>query len=254
MASTSSRDPYVDPGTGVLRNLAGARTRAELHEVEGDLSFARLMQLLDHPPKPTGDLDELRAIHRVLFQDVYAWAGQLRTIDMRKIAAAGERPTEPFMPVSMIQRAADHAAAELRADNNLRAMGRDQFIERLAHHYDQVNYLHPFREGNGRTQRVFWSRVARDAGWQLDWRTVQGAVNDHASRTAIEERDLGPLRDMFDQVVTGEAPTQARRDTAWKKIERAHLAFHEPARQEPPAPEKSHRPSLRQRPGMGPEM
>lgn len=152
MASTGPRDPYLDPETGVLRNLAGARTRVELAHVEGTMTFARLAEVLARPPKPTGDLNELRAIHRVLFQDVYEWAGQLRTVDMRKIVASGEKPPEPFMPVGMIQRAADYAAAELRADNSLRSMGRDQFIDRLAHHYDQINYVHPFREGNGRTQ------------------------------------------------------------------------------------------------------
>lgn len=62
--------------------------------------------------------------------------------------------------------------------------------------------MHPFREGNGRTQRVFWNRVAADAGWQLDWRPVQGAVNDAACRAAAESRDFGPMRAMFDQVVS----------------------------------------------------
>lgn len=75
MASTEFVDPYLDPETGLLRNKVGAQTKVALDEAEGDLSFARLVQLMDHPVKPTGDLDELRAIHRHLFQDVYDWAG-----------------------------------------------------------------------------------------------------------------------------------------------------------------------------------
>jgi fido (protein-threonine AMPylation protein) len=51
---------------------------------------------------------------------------------------------------------------------------------RVAYHYDQVRYIHPFREGNGRVQRVFWNRIAVAAGWQLDWRPVHGDVNDRA--------------------------------------------------------------------------
>ncbi len=66
--------------------------------------------------------------------------------------------------------------------------------------------MHPFREGNGRTQRVFWNRVARDAGWQLDWREVHGATNDQASRAASEQQDFGPLREMFDQIVSKATP------------------------------------------------
>jgi cell filamentation protein len=81
-------------------------------------------------------------------------------------------------------------------------MPRDRLIERLTFHYDQFNYLHPFREGNGRTQRIFWSHVVRDAGYVLDWRTVQGKVNDAACRAAAEDRDFDPLLKMFDEAIS----------------------------------------------------
>lgn len=70
-------DPYLDPETGILRNLVGARARDSLDDAEGSLSFARLVQLMGRPPKSTGDLAELCAIHRHLFQDLYDWAGQI---------------------------------------------------------------------------------------------------------------------------------------------------------------------------------
>lgn len=226
MDSTDFIDPYLDPETGILRNKVGARTQIALDEAEGDLSFARLLQLMDHPPRATGDLEELRAIHRHLFQDIYDWAGEVRSVNIRKNIKGGE----PFLPVSMIGHAAAHVTVELRADHNLRGMGRDRFIERLAYHYDQLNYIHPFREGNGRVQRVFWSRLARDAGWQLDWRGVHGATNDRACRIAAERRDLGPLREMFDQIVTT-APSPEARDKDWHTAEQARLSFpgkHDP--------------------------
>ena len=190
-------DPYLDPDTGLLSNLVGARTKADLEAAEGALVFARLVQLVEHPVPATGDLDEFRAIHRHLFQDVYAWAGQLRTVDLRKNVDGADF----FLPVVMIGRASQYAAEELQGDRMLSGLDRERFIERLSYHYDQWNYLHPFREGNGRTQRVFWNRIAADAGWQLDWRGVQGAVNDAACRAASDKREFGPLRAMFDQVV-----------------------------------------------------
>ena len=220
MASTEPVDPYLDPETGLLRNKVGARTRTALDEAEGDLSFARLVQLMDRPVRPTGDLDELRAIHRHLFQDIYDWAGQLRTVDIRKSVEGAQF----FLPVSMIERAAVFAERELRADNMLCGMSRDHFIERLAYHYDSFNYIHPFREGNGRTQRVFWTRIACDAGWRLDWHGVYGSANDRASRAAAEKRDLGPLQDMFNQVVSEIIP-QGEQDTSWHAAERARLLF-----------------------------
>lgn len=163
MASTEFVDPYLDPETGLLRNKVGAQTKVALDEAEGDLSFARLVQLMDHPVKPTGDLDELRAIHRHLFQDVYDWAGELRTVDIRKNVEGAQF----FLPVSMIGRA---------------------------------------------------------AGWQLDWREVHGATNDQASRAASEQQDFGPLREMFDQIVSKATP-QGERDAAWRVAERARLSL-----------------------------
>jgi cell filamentation protein len=174
-------DLYLDPETGVLGNLIGARTKDSLEDAEGSLSFARLVQLMDRPPKPTGDLTELRAIHRQLFQDLYDWAGQVRTVDIRKNVEGAEF----FLPSGMIERASAFPAGELQSDNALCGLGREHFIDRLACHYDQVSYIHPLREGNGRVQRVFWNRIALAAGWQLDWRPVHGDVNDRASRAGV---------------------------------------------------------------------
>jgi cell filamentation protein len=178
---------------------------------------------MGRPPKPTGDLAELCAIRRHLFQDLYDWAGQIRIIDIRKNVEGAEF----FLPSGMIERASVFAAGELRSDNALRGLDRAHFIDRLAFHYDQVNYIHPFREGNGRVQRVFWNRIAVTAGWQLDWRPVHGDVTDRASRAASDQRDLGPLRAMFDQIVTA-APPARNRGKSWREAERQRMSFTKP--------------------------
>lgn len=165
-------------------------------------------------------MDRLREVPLNGFQDVYEGAGELRTVDIRKNVEGAEF----FLPVSMIEQAAHFSAEELRADDRLRGMDRDRVIDRLSHHYDAFNYVHPFREGNGRTQRVFWSRIARDAGWQLDRRGVHGSTNDAACRAACERRDFGPMRSMFHQIVTKATPA-VRRDAAWQAAERARLSF-----------------------------
>ncbi|MEI2669626.1 MAG: hypothetical protein V9G13_00440 [Marmoricola sp.] len=102
MASTEVVDPYLDPETGLLRNLVGARDHATLVAAEGALVFARAIQLLDQPPESTSDLRELRAIHLFLFQDIFDWAGQIRVVDIRKKA----EDSQFFLPVSIIERAA----------------------------------------------------------------------------------------------------------------------------------------------------
>jgi cell filamentation protein len=90
---------------------------------------------------------------------------------------------------------------EFANEKCLTGLPKDRFVERLAYFYDQLNYIHPFREGNGRTQRVFWSRIAKDAGYELDWDLVVGDENDKASRLAAEELDLSELRIMIAKIV-----------------------------------------------------
>lgn len=191
-------DPYLEPASGILRNRLGLTTQQALDVSEADLVEARRAQMIARPVKVTGDLRQLQAIHRQLFQDVYDWAGQLRTVDIRK----GTDPSaEFFMPVSRLESGAGFAFAELAGEHQLRGLDRGRFVARLAHHYDQVNYLHPFREGNGRAQRIFWTQIAAGAGFDLDWSRVTGAENDQASRAAMERQDFTELRGIFDRIV-----------------------------------------------------
>jgi hypothetical protein len=78
-------DPYLIPGTNVLRNLVGATDEDALAAAENDLCSARAAILRENLPPAEGTLEQLRRIHRFLFQDVYDWAGEIRTIDMGKL-------------------------------------------------------------------------------------------------------------------------------------------------------------------------
>lgn len=198
MASPEFVDPYLIPGTDVLRNLVGATSTEVLAVAEADLSFARALQLLESPVTATNDLQELKQIHFHLFRDVYDWAGQPRNVDVRKDVPGAEF----FMPWGYIENAAAICFTELAENRFLIGLTRDVFVERLAFHYEKVNYIHPFREGNGRTQRVFWNRVSLQAGWQLDWRSVHGEENHAAARAGSDQQDLGPLIRMFDKIVS----------------------------------------------------
>ena len=201
--SNPSTPPDSSPLTATQpphHSLDSHRSKAnrELAAAEADLVAVRTLQLCRQPPAHPRDLVELQAIHRHLFQDIYPWAGQLRTVDLRKTVPGAH----PFLPVSTITRSAGFVFDQLRQDRYLQHLDRDRFIERLAYHNDQVNYLHPFREGNGRTQRFFFDSLAVAAGWWLDWAQVTGAVNDAASRDAAENHDLATLQEMFAVILT----------------------------------------------------
>lgn len=188
-------DPYLDANTGILRNLVGATTIDKLCEAEADSAMSGEIDLSDIPR--TNDLSELCAIHRALFGKIYDWAGEIRTVDIRKNVDGSQF----FLIVSRISMGSDYVFNKLASENYLKGLTRAEFVSRLAYFFDQLNYIHPFREGNGRAQRAFWGRVARDAGYRIDWSKTTRAENDEASRLAAEKLDLSQLETMFDKIV-----------------------------------------------------
>lgn len=190
-------DPYFDDSIGALRNLLGAKSSKELRRLEPQIVFANELELGSINIARTNDLAELLAIHAQLFKAVYDWAGRIRTVDIKK----NEDGAEYFLIVSKITDAANYVFSELAKEDYLKGLPVDVFVERLAYFYDQLNYIHPFREGNGRVQRIFWTRVARDAGYGINWDEVVNDENDKASKAAAEELDLSALKAMLVKIV-----------------------------------------------------
>ena len=191
-------DPYIDPSSGILRNLLGLSSLEELSEFEAQIVFANEISILDSNIKRTNNLLEVCAIHKHLFSDIYDWAGEVRTVDIAK----NDDDSDFFLISNKITNASTYIFGELAKDNHLKGLDQDRFVNRLAYFYDQLNYIHPFREGNGRTQRIFWSRVANDAGYVIDWAGVVGNENDEASRVAANTMDISLLVSMFGRVVS----------------------------------------------------
>ena len=188
-------DPYLIPGTNVLRNLVGATDEDALAAAENDLCSARAAILRENLPPAEGTLEQLRRIHRFLFQDVYDWAGEIRTIDM------GKGEGLPFQPLELFSIGVHYSEGVLRGDDLLKDLGHEEFVKRLSVSYNNFNILHPFREGNGRTQRIFWEIIAREAGWHFDWGLIDKRTNDQASIAGMQRNDLRPLEDMFRRIV-----------------------------------------------------
>lgn len=185
-------DPYLDPASGVLRNLLGITGALELSQAEAALTASRLVDL-ERRRLPGGyDLAHLQEFHRYIFADVYEWAGKLRTVSIGK---AGE--------VFCLPQYLDSYAAEvfgrLAAADRLRGLPRERFISQVAELLSDINALHPFREGNGRTQRAFFSQLAHDAGHHIDWVRMSPDDNQTAS-IAAHRGDLKPLLVMLDSL------------------------------------------------------
>ena len=185
-------DPYIDQETGILRNLVGAKTWQDLQKAEADIIGISQIALANIPR--TNDLAELQAIHKALFSKIYDWAGQLRIVDIKKGSE------EFFLSFAEFDTGTTFVFGELQKENYLKGLEQEKFIERLSYFYEQLNYIHPFREGNGRTQRVFWSRVAKDAGYAISWKDVVGDELDKASQIGREKGDIKPLIEMFSRI------------------------------------------------------
>src|SRR5712675_1042429 len=151
-----SSDPYTYPGTDVLRNSLDIRDPRQLAAFEANATAARLIELDAAPLEGRIDTTHLKAIHRHIFQDVYAWAGEFRTVNISK----GGRP---FGAAAFLESALQQVFRKLAAAECLRQLDATRFADRAAYFLGEVNAAHPFREGNGRTQREFLRELGRSA-------------------------------------------------------------------------------------------
>lgn len=187
-------DPYINPETGILRNLVRATTYPELRKIEGDIVTLSEISLSNIPH--TIDLVELQKIHKNLFSKIYDWAGELRKVNIRK----GSK--EYFLDYIFLENGAKFVFEELSKEKCLQGLNREDFVKRLAYFYEQINFIHPFREGNGRTQRIFWQRVANEAGYRIDWSKAVGEELNKASLIGRVKNNLEPLEIMFNKIVS----------------------------------------------------
>ena len=166
MSRYDADDTYCYPGTDVLRNKAEITNAQDLDAYEGELSTLRSIEILESPIAGQFDLIHLQRIHLALFQDVYDWAGKIRTVDI-------SRGNTRFANVRFIESAAKGIFNKLVRENWLKGLDAEALSKRLAHYLSEINALHPFREGNGRVQRILISQLSQSAGYQLDYSDLE---------------------------------------------------------------------------------
>lgn len=160
---------YPPPDESTLRNLLDERDAGALHVKEYGRAAVRQRELVSGEVAiaRTYDAAHVRAIHRHLFQDVYEWAGEYRTVEMFKGVGRGFAEVcsgEVERYLSDVHR--------LVAGTAWRELDREQFGERAATVFAYLNQAHPFREGNGRTSKVFMEHVAERSRFTLDFSRV----------------------------------------------------------------------------------
>jgi cell filamentation protein len=179
----SIEDPYCYPGTTVLKNRRNLRTQQALDRFETAITAQRFSE-----PMPAGKLTEqhYRHVHRHIFRDVYAWAGEYR----EKVRISKGDST--FCYPEYIPREMKKLFDGLRRDDNLGGLCKPEFARRAASFLATLNAIHPFRDGNGRSQLAFMGLLARSAGYELRFSEI---VPEDFLSAMIEsfENGEGPL-------------------------------------------------------------
>jgi cell filamentation protein len=154
----SENDPYTYPGSGVLRNKFGLVHEGELDVAEREAVAQRAREAI-----PTGifDLAHLQAIHLHLFQDMYEWAGRIRTVEISK--GGHQFQFRQFIETGMLD-----MHRRLREARFLSRLDQADFAAAAGAIIGDVNYVHPFRDSNGRTQLIYLKQLAENAGHPID--------------------------------------------------------------------------------------
>ena len=152
-------------GTTCLVNKFGIKNEKQLSEIEADITFAKTSKLEEIPLKGNFDLEHYKSIHKFLFEDLYSWAGELRKINISKKGTNFANADElEYLCTECFQR--------LKENNYYRNTDFDSFVENIVDLYCTLNILHPFREGNGRTERIFISQLIRFNGYDIDFSDI----------------------------------------------------------------------------------
>lgn len=192
MSRYDGSDSYTYPGSEILINKADLHDQAALDAFEADATAIRLLELIACPIQGKFDLAHLLAMHHHLFQDVYDWAGQLRTVDISKGSSR-------FGSCGMIEAYLDQQLAKISSENFLLGLPPEVFIRRLAYYMGEINAAHPFREGNGRVQRAFCAQLAEQAGYFMDFDEV-GREEMYTAMIASFHGDNKPLESVLGRI------------------------------------------------------
>ncbi|WP_434557801.1 putative adenosine monophosphate-protein transferase Fic [Pseudomonas sp. Z5-35] len=184
-------DAYCYAGSTVLRNKLEIRDESTLDEAEQQLSAIAAASVEFNPPPYS--LSYLQNIHRALFCDLFEWAGELRTVGMAKQATR-------FCQPEYMEKEADKIFAKLATANWFEGMDRAELIVAVADAYCDINVVHPFREGNGRAQRILFEHLIMNAGFEISW---WGIEKDEwiCANIAAYNGVLGPMEEVFEKCI-----------------------------------------------------
>lgn len=152
-------------GTTCLINKLGITDETKLKEFEGAVTFAKASELELNPISYTFDVEHYKLIHKYLFEDIYDWAGEYRTVNISKKGTK-------FASANQISDLMNACFMRLKDNKYFQNKSFDEFVDNIVDFYCVTNMIHPFREGNGRTQRLFISQLIRFNNYDIDFSSI----------------------------------------------------------------------------------
>ena len=183
---------YCYPNSDVLKNKIGIQDMEKLQRLERRLTMLRILELVDKPIQGKFDLQHLCLIHRYIFQDVYDWAGGIRKVDIAKGSM--------FCNVKFIESQAAEIFKKLKSEDYLQGLNEENTASRLAYYFSEINALHPFREGNGRSQREFIRTLTLHIGYVINFAKVSKEEMLKASKDSFL-CDYGKMEQLFKKCI-----------------------------------------------------
>ena len=169
---------------GTLINKLGQTDTNSLNKLERDYSDFRFQEFLNLDNPIEFSVDYYTSIHKHIFQDIYQWAGEIRAVDTLK----GDSLFTPHQKINQdLQKSLDSLEENLKT-----SFSKDEIGQSLGIFLGEVNRIHPFPEGNGRTQRLFLSTSINDKEYSIDWSTISNERMKLASIQA-HENNLNPM-------------------------------------------------------------
>lgn len=185
---------YCYPNSNLLKNKLGIHSQKELFEAEKKLTSIRLKELEKSPIDGNFDFEHLKAIHKYIFQDIYIWAGKVRTVEIGK--------GNLFCTTACIYSYADAIFGKYYPQCIAKKNDKLAFVRLFAENYGDLNALHPFREGNGRAQREFVRLICLKCGYDFSLTATTHAKMLEASILSFNECDNTGFVNIFTEAIS----------------------------------------------------
>lgn len=177
---TTAQSVYCYHGSNVLKNKLNIKDSKLLKTAEEEITLIKQMELLKDPIKGNFSKAHLMNIHKFIFEDVYSFAGKIRREQISKADTM-------FYPPNLIDGELDKVFAKIKENNMLKETDKEKIFDNLAYVMAELNIIHPFREGNGRSIREFIRLMAKRMGYDLNWGNVDSKELLEASILSVDD-------------------------------------------------------------------